>query len=133
MGHEKPILSELRFGRTLLFSAKHSRRRLCLPQLRCFIPAQSAVTFVRQQDSGRRIRNHAAKNPRRRNTESRRSPYDFESWSVRNVFLVPEFAFSISAIEKRKPLAPTARRAGWIGCNILLKEIPSDARIPLVT
>ena len=58
--------------------------------------------------------------------------YDFESWSVRNVFLVPEFAFSISAIEKRKPLAPTARRAGWIGCNILLTEIPPDARIPLV-
>jgi type II restriction enzyme len=58
--------------------------------------------------------------------------YDIERWSVRNVFLVPEFAFSISAIEKRKPLAPTARRAGWIGCNILLTEIPPDARIPLV-
>jgi len=58
--------------------------------------------------------------------------YDVESWSVRDVFLVPEFAFSISAIEKRKPLAPTARRAGWIGCNILLTEIPPDARIPLV-
>jgi type II restriction enzyme len=58
--------------------------------------------------------------------------YDLASWSVRNVFLVPEFAFSISAIEKRKPLAPTARRAGWIGCNILLEEIPPDAWIPLV-
>ncbi|HEV2315733.1 MAG TPA: DpnI domain-containing protein [Candidatus Acidoferrales bacterium] len=58
--------------------------------------------------------------------------YDLASWSVRNVFLVPEFAFSISAIEKRKPLAPTARRAGWIGCNILLTEIPPDTRIPLV-
>lgn len=58
--------------------------------------------------------------------------YDLANWTVRNVFLVPEFAFSISAIEKRKPLAPTARRAGWIGCNILLTEIPSDARIPLV-
>src|SRR6185437_3459323 len=44
----------------------------------------------------------------------------------------PEFAFSISAIEKRKPLAPTARRAGWIGCNILLTEMPPDARISLV-
>ena len=58
--------------------------------------------------------------------------YNVESWSVQNVFLVPEFAFSISAIEKRKPLAPTARRAGWVGCNILLTEIPSDARIPIV-
>ncbi|MGH9865413.1 MAG: DpnI domain-containing protein [Candidatus Acidiferrales bacterium] len=58
--------------------------------------------------------------------------YDLASWNVRNVFLVPEFAFSISAIEKRKPLAPTARRAGWVGCNILLTEIPPDTRIPLV-
>ncbi|MFZ0213037.1 MAG: DpnI domain-containing protein [Candidatus Acidiferrales bacterium] len=59
--------------------------------------------------------------------------YDLASWTVRNVFLVPEFAFSISAIEKRKPLSATARRAGWVGCNILLTEIPSDARILLVT
>jgi hypothetical protein len=32
----------------------------------------------------------------------------------------------------RKPLAATARRAGWIGCNILLNKIPQDARIPIV-
>jgi type II restriction enzyme len=58
--------------------------------------------------------------------------YDRNLWSVRNIFLVPHFAFSISAIEKRPPLASTARRAGWVGCNILLTEIPPDARIPLV-
>ncbi|MHB8412746.1 MAG: DpnI domain-containing protein [Candidatus Acidiferrales bacterium] len=58
--------------------------------------------------------------------------YERAQWRVRNVFLVPRFAFSISAIEKRPPLALTARRAGWIGCNILLTEIPPDARIPLV-
>lgn len=58
--------------------------------------------------------------------------YDLSRWRVQNVFLVPHFAFSISAIEKRAPLAATARRAGWVGCNILLTEIPPDARIPLV-
>ena len=58
--------------------------------------------------------------------------YELADWKVRNVFLVPHFAFSISAIEKRSPLAKTARRAGWVGCNILLTEIPPDARIPLV-
>lgn len=58
--------------------------------------------------------------------------YDLANWRVQNVFLVPHFAFSISAIEKRRPLAATARRAGWTGCNILLTEIPPDARIPLV-
>ncbi|HVA18514.1 MAG TPA: DpnI domain-containing protein [Candidatus Dormibacteraeota bacterium] len=58
--------------------------------------------------------------------------YERDLWRVRNIFFVPHFAFSISAIEKRPPLAPTARRAGWVGCNILLEKIPSDARIPLV-
>jgi type II restriction enzyme len=58
--------------------------------------------------------------------------YELAGWKVRNAFLVPHFAFSISAIEKRPPLASTARRAGWIGCNILLTEIPPDARIALI-
>lgn len=58
--------------------------------------------------------------------------YELVDWKVQNAFLVPHFAFSISAIEKRPPLAKTARRAGWVGCNILLTEIPPDARIPLV-
>jgi type II restriction enzyme len=48
------------------------------------------------------------------------------------VILIPHFAFALSAIECRPPLAATARRAGWIGCNILLNKIPVDARIPIV-
>ena len=59
--------------------------------------------------------------------------YDLTAWSVRNVILVPHFAFSLSVVECRPPLPPTARRAGWIGCNILLGQIPQDARIPIVT
>ena len=58
--------------------------------------------------------------------------YDRNTWRVRNVLLVPQFAFSPSAILKRKPLAVTARRAGWIGCNIVLKNIPDRARISIV-
>jgi type II restriction enzyme len=58
--------------------------------------------------------------------------YDLTEWSVRTVILIPHFAFALSAIECRKPLAATARRAGWIGCNILLNKIPQDARIPIV-
>ena len=59
--------------------------------------------------------------------------YDPEKWLVSNVILIPHFAFSMSAIEKRKPLSPKARRAGWVGCNILLGQIPADARIPIVS
>jgi predicted RNA-binding Zn-ribbon protein involved in translation (DUF1610 family) len=53
-------------------------------------------------------------------------------WLVRNLLLVPHFAFPPSAIIKRKPLSPTARRAGWIGCNFALNRIPLEARIEVV-
>jgi type II restriction enzyme len=59
--------------------------------------------------------------------------YDKQHWSVSEVVLVPHFAFSMSVIEKRKPLGTTARRAGWVGCNILLGRIPVDARVAIVT
>jgi type II restriction enzyme len=58
--------------------------------------------------------------------------YNSRDWRVQNAILVPAYAFSLSAIEARKPLAKSARRAGWIGCNILLCNIPLDVRIPLV-
>lgn len=58
--------------------------------------------------------------------------YDLTQWAVRTVILIPHFAFALSAIECRPPLGPNARRAGWIGCNILLNKIPQDARIPIV-
>jgi type II restriction enzyme len=59
--------------------------------------------------------------------------YDRLLWQVQNLILVPHFAFSASAIVARKPLSDTARRAGWIGCNIVLKNIPPEARIHLIT
>lgn len=59
--------------------------------------------------------------------------YDLATWAVRNLLLIPHFAFPPSAIIKRKPLSETARRAGWIGCNIALNLIPIEARISLVT
>ena len=59
--------------------------------------------------------------------------YDLETWAVRTVLLVPHFAFALSAVERRKPLAATARRAGWVGCNILLDKIPVHARISVVS
>jgi type II restriction enzyme len=58
--------------------------------------------------------------------------YESDAWKVSNLILIPRFAFSLSILEKRKPLGSKARRAGWVGCNILLTNIPPDARIPLV-
>jgi len=55
--------------------------------------------------------------------------YDLANLSVKNAFIVPKHFFVREIIEERKPLAATARRAGWIGCNILLSQIPSSGRI----
>jgi type II restriction enzyme len=59
--------------------------------------------------------------------------YEWPAWQVLDLFLIPHFAFPESAIIKRPPLAATARRAGWIGCNIDLRRIAPGARIPVVT
>lgn len=58
--------------------------------------------------------------------------YDAVRWKVLHLILIPHFGFPLSAIEKRKPLGSHARRAGWIGCNILLRAIPADARITVI-
>jgi type II restriction enzyme len=53
-------------------------------------------------------------------------------WCISDLLLVPRFFFTESIIEKRKPLSATARRAGWVGCNILLGEVPQTGRIHVV-
>lgn len=53
-------------------------------------------------------------------------------WKVQNLVVIPSFFFTSAAVEKRTPLAPTARRAGWVGCNILLSEIADVGKIKVV-
>ncbi|CAG0970902.1 partial Type-2 restriction enzyme DpnI, partial [Anaerolineae bacterium] len=50
-----------------------------------------------------------------------------------NLVVVPRFFLSTSCIEARSPLSATARRAGWVGCNIVLKQLPPDGKIPVVS
>jgi type II restriction enzyme len=49
-----------------------------------------------------------------------------------DVIVIPKQFFVPAIIEERKPLAPTARRAGWVGCNILIGQVPAVGRVPLV-
>ena len=58
--------------------------------------------------------------------------YNLTLLSVTNLFIVPKHFFVRDIIEKRKPLAETARRAGWIGSHILLNRIPASGKICLV-
>lgn len=58
--------------------------------------------------------------------------YDLRQQAVRHVCVVPKHFFVPDIIEKRSPLASTARRAGWVGSNILLNRIPDAGRIFVV-
>jgi len=55
--------------------------------------------------------------------------YNFDYFKVFNFFVIPKHFFIPDIIEKRKPLSITARRAGWVGCNILLQNVPRTGRI----
>ena len=53
--------------------------------------------------------------------------------AVTHLTMIPSFFFVPEYIEKRKPLAATARRAGWIGCNILYSNFPKQGRIKIIS
>jgi type II restriction enzyme len=55
------------------------------------------------------------------------------SWEVQDLTALHHSLITLDCIEERRALGPTARRAGWIGCNIILPKIAFDGRIPLVT
>ncbi|MDD4164080.1 MAG: DpnI domain-containing protein [Eubacteriales bacterium] len=59
--------------------------------------------------------------------------YSKEKLRVTNFLLIPKHFFLPDIVEKRKPLSDTARRAGWIGCNILIDKIPKQGRIEIIS
>ena len=52
-----------------------------------------------------------------------------DTLNVNDFFVVPKHFFVPKVIEERKPLAETARRAGWVGSNILFSKIPKAGQI----
>ncbi|MBQ7454634.1 MAG: restriction endonuclease [Selenomonadaceae bacterium] len=54
------------------------------------------------------------------------------SLSVTNLTFIPKFFFTPNIIERRKPLSSKARRAGWVGCNILYEKIPEQGKLPII-
>ena len=57
---------------------------------------------------------------------------NYKNYTVQNFILIPNHFFTPPIIEKRKPLSPEARRAGWVGCNINISNIPNTGRIFIV-
>jgi type II restriction enzyme len=58
--------------------------------------------------------------------------YSKQALKVRDLVFVPKHFFVPDVIEKRKPLPPSARRAGWVGCNIMMDKIPVQGRIYII-
>jgi len=55
--------------------------------------------------------------------------YNRREMSVQNLLVIPRYFFTPNLIEKRKALSANARRAGWVGCNILVGQVPQLGRI----
>ena len=55
--------------------------------------------------------------------------YMVEMCSVNDFFVIPKHFFVSEIIEERKPLSESARRAGWVGSNILFSKIPKAGQI----
>jgi len=58
--------------------------------------------------------------------------YDATHGCVRNLVVIPSHFFVPEIIERRKPLSKKAQQAGWIGCNILIGQIPQAGRVSLI-
>lgn len=59
--------------------------------------------------------------------------YEAHSKQVRDLAVIPKQFFIPELIHKRKPLKETARRAGWVGCDIKLDRVPNFGKIELIT
>ena len=55
--------------------------------------------------------------------------YSIRNYEVLNFLVIPKYFFVPQIIEKRKPLSQIARRAGWVGCNIVLDNITQAGKI----
>lgn len=55
-----------------------------------------------------------------------------KQWAVNNFLIIPKQFFTTDIIIKRKPLSHTAKRAGWIGCNIDISNVAEAGKVFLV-
>ena len=53
-------------------------------------------------------------------------------WNISGLTAIHPLFLTPDIVEKRKPLSSTARRAGWVGCNIRLDLMGNDATIDII-
>jgi len=55
-----------------------------------------------------------------------------DEWEIQSLTAIHNLFLTPNVVQQRKPLSATARRAGWVGCNIRLDRIANDAQIEVV-
>jgi type II restriction enzyme len=55
-----------------------------------------------------------------------------KNWEVDNFLIIPKQFFTTEIIIQRRPLSETAKRAGWVGCNIDISNVVEAGKVFLV-
>src|SRR5674476_97659 len=132
MGERVGVLPALRQREDFGLPKQQSAGRFLLYVLRRGIRAQEPEGKIRREGPGRRIQDQMRASRRQQQSQPLLMNYDLKSLAVVNLFIVPKHFFVREIIEERKPLAVTARRAGWIGSKILLDRVPESGKIHIV-
>jgi type II restriction enzyme len=53
-------------------------------------------------------------------------------WAIQSLTAIHHSFLTPNVIVERKPLSTTARRAGWVGCNIRLDLIVAEAQVEVI-
>jgi len=117
---------------------KHFENNLPVADFYCPICCNEYELKSKNGKLGRKITDGAYSTMIERITSNNNPDFFFLSYSKQNMVVndfifVPKYFFVPAIIEKRKPLAESARRAGWIGCNILIDKIPKQGKIPIIS
>jgi len=59
--------------------------------------------------------------------------YSYDKHRVNDFLLILKHFFVPDIIEERNPLNSNARRAGWVGCNILVNKIPKQGMVSIIS
>jgi type II restriction enzyme len=54
-------------------------------------------------------------------------------WAVIDLVAIHHSLITADVVQERPPLSNTARRSGWVGCNILIAQIPPEGRIAIIS
>ncbi len=59
--------------------------------------------------------------------------YDIKQFGVTDLSVIPKQFFVPEIIKKRKPLSDKAKRAGWVGCDIIIGKVPTIGHVQLIS